>query len=426
MSRKPVSKGETLAAAMNETRDQSEALAAVSGLFSRWRPARQVLTRVRGVRTIFPSIDMQTKIGGWPIERVALVHGESNQGKSELVLGLGKSFLDLGHFFAFVDAEMTTPETWLRQLSIPVDSPGFFALRPKTYEETVDAVREWAETIGNLRAQGKIDPKTTGICAIDSIGKLAPKDLLKKIAKEQAEENEKKPAPGGRAKPKRGIDGMGGRAAQYKAALNNAWMNELVPLMASTGCAIVIITREIEDPDAGMFDEGVKTTGGKSLVYDSSLVVRVTRDAVLWRGEGTSREMVGERRRVEIRKTKIGRKEDKIPRAYFNSSNGVLVPAGFDTARDYLDVGQELGVVELNGSFYVLGKKRIGQGEHNAVKRLHEDRALFRELEEAVRASIAERLAKEPGAVAPGIPENEDVPESSDPDRRIAPPKIIG
>lgn len=389
-----------LAADMNATRDRLSAMESVAGRFVGWRQARAVLTKVRGVQTIFPSVDLATKIGGWPIERVALVHGESNHGKSEFVLGLGKSFLERGHFFAFVDAEMTTPETWLRQLGIPIDHPGFAALRPETYEETVDAVRRWAETIGEARQKGEIPKESSGICVIDSIGKLAPKDLLKKIMKEAADEDDKPKPAGPRAKPKRGIDGMGGRAAQYKAALNNQWMNELVPLMARTGCSIVIITREIEDPDAGMFDEGVKTTGGKSLIYDSSLVVRVVREAAIWRGEGASREMLGERHRVEIRKTKIGRKEQRIPRAYFNSSNGVLVPAGFDAQRDYLDLGHELGEIELRGSNYMLGSKRLGQGEHAAVKRLHEEPGLFAELRSIVRAAMERKLREEPGVVA--------------------------
>lgn len=389
-----------LADDMNAARDRIASMASVAGRFVGWRPAREVLTKVKGVPTIFPSVDLSTKIGGWPIERVALVHGESANGKSEFVLGLGKSFLERGHFFAFVDAEMTTPETWLRQLGVPIDHPGFSALRPETYEETVDAVRRWAETIGEARDKGEIPKESSGICVIDSIGKLAPKDLLKKIMKEAAGEDDKPKAPGARAKPKRGIDGMGGRAAQYKAALNNQWMNELVPLMARTGCSIVIITREIEDPDAGMFDEGVKTTGGKSLIYDSSLVVRVVREATIWRGEGTSREMLGERHRVEIRKTKIGRKEQRIPRAYFNSSNGALVPAGFDTQRDYLDLGHELGEVEIRGSYYMLGGKRLGQGEHATVKKLHDDPLLFAELRDVVRAAMERRLREEPGVVA--------------------------
>lgn len=395
----------TLSDDMNATRERLDAMQGVAGRFTRMRPARQVLTRVQGVETIFPSVNLATKIGGWPTKRIALIHGASGEGKTKLGLGLGRSFLERAHFFTLIDAEHTTEEAWLNSLRVPFDSPGFSAMRPQSYEDAVDAIREWAETIAEARVKGDIPPETTGFALVDSIGKLAPKDLLKKIAA-GADADEAPKKGGARAKPKRGIDGMGGRAAQYKAALNSAWMNELVPLMASTGCSIGIITREIENPDAGMFDEDFKLTGGKALFYDSSLVVRVSNDAFLYRGEGAQRELLGERHRVEIRKSKIGRRDQKIPRAYFSDSNGTLVPSGFDIPRDYLDLAQEFGIVEIHGSFYALGKKRLGQGEHAAVRRLHEDASLFAELREAVRAGIKERLDREPGAVveAPEVP----------------------
>jgi len=71
----------------------------------------------------------------------------------------------------------------------------------------------------------------------------------------------------------------------------------------------------------------------------------------------------------------------------------VLVPAGFDLPRDLIDVGTDLGVVDVRGSYYSFDGKRIAQGEHKAVKRLHDDRKLCAELEEAVRAAIATELA---------------------------------
>ena len=67
MSRRPVSEGQKLAAVMNEESDRSAAMAAVASRFTGFRQASKVLTRVRGVRTIFPGVDLITRIGGWPI-----------------------------------------------------------------------------------------------------------------------------------------------------------------------------------------------------------------------------------------------------------------------------------------------------------------------------------------------------------------------
>ena len=72
---------------------------------------------------------------------------------------------------------------------------------------------------------------TSALIAIDSIRKLVPKKLFDELAKaEKADSGDK---PKGRfAKKPKGVDGYGGRAAQLKAALNAAWMDELVPLPA--------------------------------------------------------------------------------------------------------------------------------------------------------------------------------------------------
>jgi hypothetical protein len=389
----------TIADDMNAARERFSAMESVAGRFTGWRPARDVLTRVKGVQTDFPSVDLLTKIGGWPIERPSLVHGPSNHGKTELCLGLGKSFLRRGHFFALVDAEFSTPMDWLVQLGIPMNHPGFHAKRPRTYEDTRDAVRSWAEGIGDAKARGELPEDMTGICVVDSLTKLNPKDLLDKLAKEFAADDSK--PKGGRRGGKAGYDGANGRAGMIKAHMNNAWMNDLVPLVGQTGVSVVIITREYDNADADFWEEDFKVAGGNGPFFDSSLVVRVTLAGSITHGEGADKKTYGERHGVTLRKTKIGRKETRYPKGYYNSSNGTLVPAGFDTPRDYLDLAQELGEIEIDkGHNHFLGKRNLGRGEHAAVKRLHQDAELFSELREATRAAMKKRLDEEPGAVA--------------------------
>jgi RecA/RadA recombinase len=396
-----------LAANAKETRDRRTAMGQVAARFAGFRPGLEVLTAVRGVRTIFPAVDLATRVGGWPIERVAVVHGVSSGGKTEFALGLGHSFLLRDHFFSLVDAEQTTPEDWIRQMmSDSAGHPGFSAVRPKSYEETVDHVRRWAETIAEARLKREIPEDTTGICVVDSIGKLRPKRLLKAIMAAAADEgdgSEERAKDPRRRKTPGGIDGMAGRAGQYKAFLNAAWLDDLVPLMAHTGTAIVLITRESESADGGLFGPDYHVTGGRHLVYDASLRVRIVPRGPIWRGEGADRQMVGERHTVEVHKTKVAKRTERIPTGDFCTSNGVLVPEGFDLARDLLDVGQELGLVELRGAWYSFGGERIACGEHAAVRALHDAPATLAALDAAVRAQVdqvldGERAARRPAA----------------------------
>ena len=374
--------------AMNRDRLRRMEKVATSRFGEKWRPATEVLVEVRSVQTIFPGIDAVTRVGGWPIDRFGLLHGPSNEGKTEFMFGLGASFLQRGHFYAHIDAEYTTPARWLRTLlGVHAANPCFRALRPRTYEETVDAVRMFCEAIGEAKAKGEIEPDTTGLIGLDSIRKLVPKALFERLAKEGADGEAK--GEGRHKKKPGGVDGFGGRAAQIKAALNAAWVDELIPLLAQTGTAMIVIARETADDDA--FGQGFKVGGGGALYYDSSLVARIQRASYVRDGTGKDAPLYGEKRSVEIHKTKVGGKDERLPEAYYHTSNGMLVPEGFDAARDLLMVGRDFDIVTAAGSHVSWGKVKLGNGEHAAVRKLYANPTLLAGLEEQVRDAIARR-----------------------------------
>lgn len=361
------------------TRDRLQAMQAVSSRFGVWRPAPEVLTEVRAVRTCFPQVDRATRVGGWPIQRICTVHGPSNHGKTAFCHGLGYSFLEGGHFYGFVDAERTTPERWLRSLGEKyLKHPGFVAMRPTSFEETVDAVRNFCLTIGEAKDKGELEADTSGLIVVDSIRKLIPERLLERILKDGAEGD------------KGSVDGMSGRGAQYKAALQSQWMDELVPMLDECGIGMVIITREADDPNASaqdlLYGKGWKVQGSKSLIYDASLVARITRAE--WTNAGPKGDplIVGERHQVRIWKTKVGGKEDKHVDAFFHTSNGVEAPEGFDRPRDVFEMALEHGLIEQAGSWYTMGKDKLGQGEQKAMARFRE--GLWKDAEEILRLAI--------------------------------------
>ena len=369
-------------------RDTLKKMAAVAKRFDGWRPAAETILRVQSVPTRFLQYDHRLGVGGQPIARITLVHGPSNHGKTAFVLGLMESFLARDHFAGFVDAERTTPLPWVQTLMKGLEHhPGFVGLPAQSYEQVVGGVRKFCDTIGSARAKKEIDERTTGIVVVDSIRKLVPEGLLKKmLAAVKADDgDDKKKSP--REKKAKGIDGAGGRAAQIKAAINAQWMDELVPLLSNTNTAIVIIAREMDDPDAGLYERQWKISGGKALYYEASVDVRVSRTWVK-EGEGEKAPVVGERHRLEIHKTKVAGKIQKVPTAYFHTSNGVLVPEGFDAPRDVLELGTDAGIITLSGATYIWGKKRIANGRANAVKRLHSDPEFFQAIEADVREYV--------------------------------------
>jgi RecA/RadA recombinase len=367
-------------------------LAGLEKAMARWgsiRPAVEVLRRVSAVPTCFAQFDHATEVGGLPIERFMLVHGPSAGGKTRFTLGLIGSFLARHHLALLVDAERTTPIDFaVATMGVHAQSPRFFAARPATFEATRAQVREFVTGVAAAREAGELPPDTSALVVVDSIRKLVPENILAKIVKETE---------------KRGIDGMGGRAAQIKAAMNAAWMDELIPLLEDTRTAMVAIARETEDPDADQWSKkagrNYKIGGGKALFYDASLVMRVELERYVSEKvskdeyeDGKRGAIFGERHRVTIRKTKVAGKEDRETVSWFHTSNGLLVPEGFDRARDIVDLGKRLDVIKTSGAWLSWGRTRW-QGEHAAVKRLHAEPELLAGLEEAVRGAFA---AKEP------------------------------
>ena len=363
--------------------DRLERMSAVARRFAAFRPATEVLTKVRSVETRFVQVDRATRVNGWPIERIATVHGPSNHGKTTFCHGLGLSFLERGHYYGFIDAEYTSPEKWLSEMmGARASHPGFVAMRPTSFEQTVDGVRQFVETIGEARDKGELDEDTSAVLVVDSIRKLVPDRLIEKIAKE------------GAAGKNGSVDGMGGRAAMYKAALQSQWLDELVPLLAKTGTAMIIIAREADDPDATILDKKYgsdwKVQGSKSLIYDASLVIRITRDGWLREGAREDGIVVGERHRARIWKTKVGGKDNRHVDAYFHTANGVDGHVGFDRARDVIEVAKDFGIIEMKGSWANYGARKW-QGDRKLIDDLRADAGLLSEIEATARTMFDDK-----------------------------------
>lgn len=381
MTRRRRAAAAPIAEAHDQTRRRIDGIARVASSMGAWRPAPEVLREIEAVPTRFLQLDLTTQVGGWPISRVGVIFGPSAEGKTELLLGLGASFLARGHLFGFTDLEHTTPPSWVAKLMRGIEQhPGFVALPPGlTYEQTAVEVRRFCERIAEARESGEVPPDTTGLVGVDSLSKLMPADILRRISQEAAEE-------GSRARGRRqGVDGIGGRAGMIKAALNSAWFDELVPLLARTRCAVALISREDLDED-DVYADNPRIKGGRAVRYESSLLARVTKHDLL-EEIGGSKELVGERHIVTIHKSKVAGRMVRRPMAAFHTSNGRAAPEGFWPERDVLEAAEECGVIELRGSHYGFGKRRLGQGRAGTLLRLGQDQPLLAEIEAAVRAS---------------------------------------
>lgn len=358
--------------------ERLRAMQRVSDGMLAWRPAREILRKVEAIPTIFPQFDRGTRVGGMPIGIIATNSGPTAGGKTEFGLGIGKSFLQSGHFFAFIDAEMTTPITWIdKMMAEYADHPGFLAMRPKCFEDANEGVRKLLNNFGEAKSKGMLPEDTSLALVIDSPRKLVPRNLLANLLKEGT--------------AKHGIDGMRGRGAQLRAALVAQWLDELVPLLHETRACAILVARETEDPDADANDRkygrDFKITGGKAMLYDASLVSRIERSGWVYQGSEDERNVIGERHRIRIWKSKVAGRDDKVTDCFFHTSNGKLVPEGFDTARDLLELGCEMGMVEEKGAWLHWDGNKWN-GRNKAVSEITADPGKLNALDLQVRSGF--------------------------------------
>jgi hypothetical protein len=336
-----------------------------------------------------PWVNLASGKKGWPTDCVSVIHGPSNGGKTAFLLALLKSFLEQGNPSSLLDIEQTTPFSFAASMMGPVArSPIFRASREASFETTRKEVRRFCDLIGEARAKGSVPETMTALIAVDSLKKLIPDKLWDEITKDASGKSKR-----GTDKES-GIDGMGGRAGQYKASLNGAWLDELNRLLKQTGVGMVIVARE--NVERLMFGESVTLGGGKNLFFDASFVARVTCKRQIVDSEGGAEAtLYGEQHEVEVYKTKIAGKRTRWPTAYFHTSTGALdgVPLGFDAARDYLETAKHLEVIDPKDAYNSLDGDKLGHGANQAVKRLYADAKVFAKLRAAVDEVVASRCS---------------------------------
>lgn len=348
-----------------------------------FKPASDVLTLVRSVPTVCVQVDHALRVGGWPLERIGGIHGPTHEGKTLFTLLLVLSFLMRGHFVLYLDAEQTTAIDWVAKLLGAWSSnERFCASRTTIYEDVTEEVRAFFEMVAQLRKDGIVSKDTSALVVVDSLKKLTPRSIFKKVIEGAG-----------------GYDGTDGRTGQIKAKYNTAWFDELPPLLTRTGGAIVFVLREMEDTQATSFEKAIgndyKVGGGKSVQFEPSILARVTRASYLYEGSEEAKKAIGERHRVTIRKSKVAGKDGKVSVAYFHSSNGKLIPEGHDRVRDVIELAEAFGVVQKSGAWLSHGDERIACGINNVVKVLTANTEWLERIEVDVRKCFEEKKAQE-------------------------------
>lgn len=285
---------------------------------------------VEAIPTGCLSLDLALGVLGVPRGRIIEVYGPESSGKTTLAQHIIAEVQKMGGLAAFVDAEHALDPAYAKKIGVNVDE--LLISQPDSGEQALDIV----ETLVRSNA--------VDVIVVDSVAALTPK----------AE-----------------IDGeMGDSHMGLHARLMSQALRKLTAVISKTK-TVVIFINQIRMKIGVVFGNPETTTGGKALLFYSSVRIEVRRSAQLKMGE----RIIGNRVKVKIAKNKVA--------APFRTCEfDIMYNEGISLTGDLLDLATEFEVIRKSGNSYSYGDEKLGIGRENAKLGLRERPHLWKELRE--------------------------------------------
>ena len=293
-------------------------------------------------------LDQALGVGGVPRGRIVELYGPESSGKTTVALHIVAEAQKQGGVAAFVDVEHALDPVYAR--AIGVDTAELLFSQPDSGEEALEIVEVLARSGG------------TDVIIIDSVAALTPR----------AE-----------------IEGdMGDNHVGQLARLMSQAMRKLTAVISKSNCVAVFIN-QIREKIGVIYGNPETTPGGRALKFFASVRLEVRRAGTI---EGENKEPIGN-------KTKIKVVKNKVSPPFKECMVDIIYGKGIDHMGEIVDMATQMGIIDKSGSWYSYGDRKLGQGRDKVEKLLQEEPALFRELEDKVKAELArqreEALAKQ-------------------------------
>jgi recombination protein RecA len=281
-------------------------------------------------------LDSALGVGGLPRGRIVEIYGPESSGKTTLVLHVIANAQKAGGLAAFIDAEHALDPAYAGKLGVNVDD--LLVSQPDTGEQAL-------EITDMLVRSGALD-----VVAIDSVAALVPR----------AE-----------------IDGeMGETQIGLQARLMSQALRKLAGSISKSRTCVVFVN-QIRMKIGVMFGNPETTSGGRALKFYSSVRLDIRRIGSIKDGE----QAVGNRTRVKVVK-------NKVAPPFRTAEFDILYGMGISREAELIDLGVALDIVEKSGTWYALGKERLGQGKDNSRKYLFENPDIASEIEAKIREAM--------------------------------------
>lgn len=177
--------------------------------------------------------------------------------------------------------------------------------------------------------------------------------------------------------PRAELEGqMGDSHVGLQARLMSQALRKLTGVIHRSNTCVVFIN-QIREKIGVMFGSPETTTGGRALKFYSSVRLDIRRIGSI-KSDG---DISGNRTVAKVVKNKLA---PPFRKAEFD----IIFDRGISYHGDLLDLAVEENLVTKSGTWFSLGKERLGQGRERAVQFLREHEDLARKLDDDVRRRV--------------------------------------
>ena len=297
---------------------------------------------VEAIPTGSLSLDLALGIGGLPRGRIVEIYGPESSGKTTLALHCIAEGQKAGGNAAFIDVEHALDPVYASNLGVDIDS--LLVAQPDTGEQALEITEK-------LVLSGAID-----VIVIDSVAALVPRAEI---------EGE-----------------MGDSHVGLHARLMSQALRKLAGAISRSNCVAIFIN-QLREKIGVMYGNPETTTGGRALKFYASVRIDIRRIETLKNGT----ENIGSRTKAKIVKNKIA---PPFREAEFD----VMYGEGISRVGELIDLAVKLDIVKKSGAWFSYEGTRLGQGRDNSKNFVRDNRELYNEIEEKVRANVDKLYVK--------------------------------
>ena len=303
----------------------------------------KVDSNVESIPTGALSLDIALGVGGVPKGRIIEIFGPESSGKTTVALHMIAEAQNRGGIAAFIDAEHALDPSYAKKLGVDIDN--LIVSQPDTGEQALEITEA-------LVRSGAVD-----IIIVDSVAALVPK----------AE-----------------IDGdMGDSHVGLQARLVSQALRKLAGVISKSS-TVAIFINQLREKVGIMFGNPETTPGGRALKFYSSVRLDVRKVEILRNGT----DIVGVKTKVKVVKNKVA---PPFKEAEFD----IIYGEGISKEGCVIDMGVVYDIVEKSGSWFSYNGQRIGQGKDNARNFLKQNKEIYKEIEDKIRAVLADKPISE-------------------------------